>query len=316
MARSPEPVTAPDPRPSVAGAIADGWQRVFGATTMAIGLLVVTLLVALPYAALERWPDAAGGRPERDTGLEAFEHLFSHEIVAFAATPDLLADVVAADPRTWGLVASAVLYLIVWMFLSGGAIDRLARDRPLRAAAFFAACGEYFFRFLRLAVPLLFGYALLMHLGMPLFFRVLPSEAAHIVLFALMMAGALIADFAKVRIVVEDRRSALGALAASWRFVWRRPFAVAALYILNLATLTLLIIAVTYPTTAAPMWLIAPVVILLRTWVQLAFIASEISFFQRSLAHAGYTASPPYEWPESASVEAIRNLTRRKERDS
>jgi hypothetical protein len=42
----------------------------------------------------------------------------------------------------------------------------------------------------------------------------------------------------------------------------------------------------------------------------LVWMASEIALFQDSLAHAGYTAAPPAAWPESASVEAIRNLPR------
>ncbi len=37
------------------------------------------------------------------------------------------------------------------MFLAGGILDRFARNRPTRTAAFFSACGVYFFRFLRLA---------------------------------------------------------------------------------------------------------------------------------------------------------------------
>ncbi len=43
----------------------------------------------------------------------------------------------------------------------------------------------------------------------------------------------MIFDYAKIRLVVEDRRSALGALSAAMRFVWRRRGRVAALYALN-----------------------------------------------------------------------------------
>ena len=40
----------------------------------------------------------------------------------------------------------------VSLFLAGGVLDRLARDRALGAGAFFSACGVYFVRFLRLGV--------------------------------------------------------------------------------------------------------------------------------------------------------------------
>ncbi len=36
-------------------------------------------------------------------------------------------------------------------------------------------------------------------------------------------------DYAKIRAVVEDRRSMIGAIVASWRFVRRHPVAVGAL---------------------------------------------------------------------------------------
>ena len=41
--------------------------------------------------------------------------------------------------------------------------------------------------------------------------------------------------------------------------------------------------------------------------MKLSFYASETSLFQRSLAHAGYTAAPEPRWPESPAAEAIVN---------
>jgi hypothetical protein len=43
----------------------------------------------------------------------------------------------------------------------------------------------------------------------------------------------------------------------------------------------------------------------------LALHASGIALFQSRLAHAGYTAAPPQEWPESPAAEAIVNASRR-----
>ena len=42
----------------------------------------------------------------------------------------------------------------------------------------------------------------------------------------------------------------------------------------------------------------------------LALYASGIALFQSRLAHAGYTAGPPLEWPDSPAAEAIANASR------
>ena len=45
--------------------------------------------------------------------------------------------------------------------------------------------------------------------------------------------------------------------------------------------------------------------VLARLWVKLLFYGSEVAFFQASLAHAGYTASPSRAWPDSPAADAI-----------
>ena len=56
-------------------------------------------------------------------------------------------------------------------------------------------------------------------------------------------------------------------------------------------------------------FLVTQIYLLVRIWLRLAFVSSEIVFFQGELAHAGYTARPPHVWPNSAAAEAIENLT-------
>jgi hypothetical protein len=105
----------------------------------------------------------------------------------------------------------------------------------------------------------------------------------------------------------------LGAISASLRFLRRRPFRSAALYLLNALTL-LLIVQLWYslaPDSAAPGWaalLLAQVSLLLRLGARLAFMASEITFFQSELAHAGYVVAPMPVWPDSPAVEAIGRI--------
>jgi hypothetical protein len=123
----------------------------------------------------------------------------------------------------------------------------------------------------------------------------------------------LIVDYAKIRMVVEDRRSALGALTAAIRFIARQPGAAIGLYLFN--TIAFLVVLVLYR-VAAPgaaggtlAWialLIGQLYIVLRVVVRLTFAASQIALFQSRLAHAGYTARPPAVWPDSPAAEAIR----------
>jgi hypothetical protein len=47
---------------------------------------------------------------------------------------------------------------------------------------------------------------------------------------------------------------------------------------------------------------------LARLWAKLAFMASEIAFFQGELAHAGYVAAPLPVWPDSPAVEALGRI--------
>ena len=181
-------------------------------------------------------------------------------------------------------------------------------------------------RFLRLAVVIGAAYWALFRWLHPFLFgtvyhhftRDMTQERDGIVLrtmlyvvFALALAFvSVVADFAKVRAVVEDRRSMLGAIGAALRFIRRRPFRVAGLYFLNvIAFLVVLRLWLQVaPSASAPAWLallLAELYLLVRIWAKLAFMGSEVVFFQGELAHAGYTAAPPIVWPDSPAAEAI-----------
>jgi hypothetical protein len=336
------------PRARVIGAFLEGWRRVIHAPAVTAGIWLMTLVVALPLAALVgRAVEAQLGSSldaatltsgwnarwegEFAAGATGPARTFTHEILGFGgtlATASRFADAVRPDPS---LVGAIVLYVAIWVFLSGGILDRLARGRPVRASAFFAACGVYAFRFARLAIVVGAAYWALFRWIHPFLFdraydrltRDLATEhqviivraGLYVVFFAALALVSLVADFAKVRAVVEDRHSMLSAIGAAVRFLRRRPLRSAGLYLLNV--LALFVIARLWlqiaPAAGAPDWsalLAAQVFLLARVWAKLAFMASEVVFFQGELAHATYTALPTPVWPDSASVEAIRNLRR------
>ena len=263
---------------------------------------------------------------DQATGLGA---TFTPTIIGFGAVLDNLSAFVDNVQRPLVIVAAASVYVVLWIFISGGIIDRYARDRATRAHGFFAASGVFFFRFLRLAVVMAIVYGFLFGYVHPfLFDRLYPRmtrdltvertaffvRVALYIVFGLVLAACnLMFDYAKVRAVVEDRRSALGAIGAALRFIQRNLAAAATLYLTNFALFVLVVViyagaALGVGGIGWTMWIafaIGQVYVLARLWVKLIFWASETALFQGRLAHAGYVAASKPTWPESPSAEAI-----------
>jgi len=327
------------PRATVIGAFVEGWQRVLRAPAITASLLTAALALGLPigvtlHSILEP-PDISetGGPAAAESATDLVERVrglvrsFIHELIGLGGTLTTSADWLEREAREPTLATPAVTYVALWLFLSGGILDRFARARPIRTAAFFAACGVYFVRFLRLAVLAALAYYILFLWIYPLFYvhlfqhltaalAVNPNllRAVFGVVFGLaLFLVSVVIDFAKVRAVVEDRHSMIGALAASIRFIRRRPLRVLALYVLNVLALLLVfrlwLQAMPGGDTSAWSALFLTLLFLLaRIWTRLAFMASEVAFFQGELAHRDYTAAPMPIWPDAPEVEALENL--------
>ncbi|HYN09454.1 MAG TPA: hypothetical protein VES67_18870 [Vicinamibacterales bacterium] len=330
------------PRATVLGALAEGWRRVIGADAMTASVLAATLLLGQPLAAaLQGALDlGVGSGLTSDRGISEdtidpaarareLGRMIERELLGFFGSPAATSEWLRRDPLNPAIAGPAIAYVALWLFLSGGILDRLARARPIGTAAFFAACGVFFVRFIRLSVFVGSAYYVLFRWVYPWLFVDLYARwtgdlagerdelwvrgALYLVFaFALMVVG-IIADFARVRAVVEDRRGMFGALAASIRFVRRRPLRIAGLYLLNVFALVVILRlwVQASPPPDAPPWvalLIVLVYLLARLWAKLAFFASEVVFFQGELAHANYTAAPLPIWPDSPEAEAMENL--------
>jgi hypothetical protein len=325
----------------------EGWKRVRSAPALLLGVYAMTLVLALPLAITMRGllqthlgaslaADGAANGVNYDWWQEFTSQAtgigttFSPTIIGFAATLDNLSSLLDGQREVAPIAGALALYLVAWTFLAGGIIDRYARQRPVRTAGFFAASGMHFFGLLRLAVIAGVVYWwLFFYVRRWLFLewfvdhtRTMSVErdvffwrvALYAVFGLLLVSVNVIFDYAKIRIVVEDRRSALGALSAARRFVWRRLGRVAGLYAVNgLAFLILIAIwALIAPGARGgglTLWLgflVAQLYLLARLALKLQFIASETALFQSSLAHASYTAAPLPAWPESPAAELIR----------
>ena len=330
----------------VTSAWRDGWRRVWQAPAVLLGVFALTFTVAAPFAVVLRSALTAhlGGSLEavsvagganwnwwqeflsQASGLGA---TFTPRIIGFAATLDSLSAILDARRETTALLGLMAGYLALWTWLQGGIIDRFARQRPIRAHGFAAASGVFFFRFLRLGVLAGLVYGWLFAYLHPWLFderyvaltRGLDSErtafawrvAAYTAFGLLVMLTNVAFDYARIRMVVEDRRSAIGGLAAAVRFIMRRPRAVAGLWCANAsmflaATAIWALLAPGIVAAGAMMWLAflaAQMFILARLALKLHFVSSQTALFQANLAHTRYTAAPLPRWPESPMAEAL-----------
>jgi hypothetical protein len=327
-----------------------GWRRVLTAPALLFGLWLTMAAIAAPFAGVVR--DAVERHLGNSTmaatvaaGVESRWWLefrsqasglgatLSPSVIGFAAVLSNLSGVADGVGLPTALIAPVGAFGLAWIFLAGGVLDRFARARRLGSRAFFGACGVFFFRFLRLALLGAIGYAaaaavwwLLIARVFPWITRDLTSErlafAWLVCLYAvglvpLMLVNVSI-DYARVRAVVEDRRSMVGALLAAIRFIARHPGHVALLYLLN--TVVLLGVLALYGTVAPGSrggdWRLLAILlwgqayVLARLATRLAFQASAVALFQHTLAHAAYTAFPPPVWPDSPAAEAIENAAR------
>ncbi len=313
--------------------LADGLRRVVRAPMVLAGAAMLTAAVALPpglllgdrlqaprredptagpaagCVPLHWWRFADGGYPVDGRPCAAGLYL------------RVLLDDEGPDPAFAAVVVS---YLAAWTLFSAGAIDRYARNRPTRGAGFFAACGAYGPRLLRLALIAGLVYWTLFRMVHPWAVGAPPPgdgmTAAGLLRhlgFGLLLAFVgLVFDYARVRAVVEDRRSMIGALLAGWRFVRRHPAPCVGLYAANGMVLATVIgvyaAAAPDASTVTPTWwgfLAGQVYVAAHLAGRLLFYATETSWFQSRLAHAGYVAAPAPVWPESASAEALGRLS-------
>ena len=213
-----------------------------------------------------------------------------------------------------------VVYSIIRAWWTGGILHRYAQNCPMRAGAFRRACDTFFFRLLRLHLlsALILGGSLL----------VAESMFYQINLGVLLGFGSLfglgyifcdvVLDYAKIRTVVEDRRSMVFAIAAGFRFVVRRPGAVVRLYLLN-ATISFIgygsLVSTNYlgnyfgDPPILPFFL-GLLIIVLNTvvvagWVPLLFLSTQTAFFQDELAYPGYTAGSGFSPPDLPDTEVV-----------
>jgi hypothetical protein len=329
----------------------NGFRRLAAAPAVLVGILFCTLAAAAPLAVTLR--DSMQAHLGRSLMAGEAANALNYEwwtefaaaqgsslgstltpaILGFAPTLDSLSGVLDARTRIAPVTMAIGIYLLAWLVLSAGIIDRYARQRPTRAYGFLAICGGFLFRFVRLGAAAALAYGLLFAYVHPWLFttltnrvtRDLTSERSaffwrmglYLVFGALLITLNVVFDYAKIRTVVEDRRSAIGSIRAACGFIGRNLPRVVGLYATNMALFLVVIAAwamVAPGAGGAGPWMWVAVIatqlyVLARLILKLQFIASQTALFQASLAHARYTRLAEPVWPESAAVENLEVRT-------
>jgi hypothetical protein len=325
----------------------DGVRRIVAAPAVIAAVYLVTLLAALPLATAmgSAMYEHLGASLAADEAADSVNYDWWQEfasqgsflsltstltpsIIGFATTLDSTSSLLDRRPMVPAIALALAFYVLAWLFMQGGILDRIARGRRIGAYGFFAASGTFFFRFLRLGVVAGLVYWFLFAYVHEWLFakwyvnatRDLAVERTafywralmYAIFTALLALTALVFDYTKVRAVVEDRRSMVGALIAAVRFIVRHPGRVMGVYLLN-AMLFLVVVAawaIVAPGaggSGASMWIgviASQCYILARLVVKLQVLASDTALFQQSLAHWGYTAAPVNEQPPPPVLSA------------
>jgi len=201
-------------------------------------------------------------------------------------------------------VGLGIVYLLVNIFLTGGIIASLTAKHRVSMRRFLNTAGRYFLRYLRLFVILAIVIGLLVAgYGMGLsdivdsrrenaltdvssfFWRAGPLFALLVIVSLILM----VFDYAKIRTIVDGRRSMFFASFAALGFALRRGLRTVSLFYLNL--LIVLVLWALYLLvenqfsnatlfSMISLFVVQQLFILSRVWMRLSFFSSQLAFYQ------------------------------------
>ncbi|MDZ7361996.1 MAG: hypothetical protein ONB46_14910 [candidate division KSB1 bacterium] len=147
-----------------------------------------------------------------------------------------------------GIVGLGLGYMVVWMFLLGGILDRFAHgDGRLTAERFFSASGRYFLRFILLFLLGGVFYFFVFTFISPLLFSTIAdlsrdatvertiffwTMGAYLIVALFLVVVNMVFDYAKIATVINGHRNMLVATFEGFRFVFSHPAKTFGLYLL------------------------------------------------------------------------------------
>src|SRR5687767_13634674 len=143
---------------TVTAAWNDGWRRALRAPWIIIGVWLMTVLLALPLALTLRGmlAEHLGASMAAETAAAGVNfdwwneflaqaagigQTFVPAILGFAAVVNNLSSIADASELPTVIASVVTAHIVVSVFLMGGVLDRLSRDRATGSYGFFSACG-------------------------------------------------------------------------------------------------------------------------------------------------------------------------------
>jgi hypothetical protein len=292
---------------SIVRAFSTGFRRATSEPKMVLVLFVINILTAIPLAMAFREVLKAG----LGSSMAPSELMEGMDFTVLADFMRLHSEAVSAvfSQIAWVMV----LYMLVNTFLSGGILTGLRwNNAHSPISEFFSGCARYFVRFLRLfflfvvvlviVVPIL---AMVLALLSQLFTRNSTSEITDfisgivlIILFLIpVMILLMIADYAKIAVVVNDETAMVKTAWRSTEFVFSHFTKTVGLELMMLLVPIVLFaiymvldlnIGMTTDLTIIIMLIIQQLFMASRAWSKVFFFAGEMSLYQ-SLQPAVYS---------------------------
>jgi len=311
---------------SPARALVQGIADVVKAPFMLIAIAMLTMAIALPFAAvlhsrlqqsLSVQPHVSLAETEIDPEwwMEFREHArglvstFTPAVLGFAATLDGLSGVLDGKTPPVAMLLPFVLSVVAWAFIWGGALQRFQQRRAIGIGSFMRAGRAHLLSFLVIAAGaaivnvilyltvhrLLFGpvHGALVAMTSTERDAFLVRVVLYLIFFALVAAVSLIADYARAAAVAGRAGSPATMLAESLSFIRGRASAVAALYVMTGAIFVIVTVAYgvleIYGGSQVGGWraiAIGQAYVLVRLGIRLTFAASELRLFHANQAAA------------------------------
>lgn len=305
------------------GATATGFRRALGSPLLIVAAWLLTVTVALPVTVVvgNSLQQSFGRTLAAEPMAEGFDNTWYGEYRGSAKGIEQSFDPTLGGPggvlanlESWvrgstfqqfaGLTGVALLFVLLWAVFAGGALERYAYpDGPRGVTAILASGGRYWGRFVRLALlsgVVYYGVYRLHRWVMSLLERrlvdVTEETRAMWATLAVYAGTALLLvfvracfDYAKIAIVIEDRRSALLSAVRGTLFVVLHPVSALGVVVLIglVAAVPLALYTWARPSMVTPGWggviyaiLLGQAWILARLTLRLSLLGAQTSLYQ------------------------------------
>jgi len=307
-------------------ALGQGVIDVLTAPLMLIAIAIVTLLVALPFAAVvhQQLQESLSVQPhvnladteiDPEWWMEFREHArglsatFTPAVLGFAATLDGLGGILDGRGIPLALLAPLIVSIVTWALLWGGVLQRFQQGRGLGVGGFLRTGAAHAAAFIAIAVAaavinlllfltvhkLLFGpvHGWLVAMTSTERDAFLIRVVLYALFFSLVAAVSLVADYARVAAVAGRLTSPVRMIRAAVAFLSRHTAAAVTMYLMTGAVFVLVTIAYgtleIYGGSQVGGWravAIGQAYVLVRLAIRLTFAASELRLFNANQAAA------------------------------